>query len=297
MALSPTDVHAQWVPPPGQGSLSLGYQYTRIYDHLFSVDVDGVVDPVSGYVGGPDNHFYYGDIFGQTVTLSGAYGVWHGLALNGGVAYVTSKYTGKFPEGLQDDGSYHGSIQDATLTAQYMIPWQQFAITPFIGAELPLRNYETLGHVSVGKHLKEMPVGIAIGRSLSPLLPRAYLGGSFAYAFVEDDHMYDLDQRRWDGSVGYAITNAFSVGGVYEHVETIDGVDWWYSEFTEDMWEGHDAAAKAKYTRVGGYVGFSMMRGLSTTVSFMDTVDGENTHSSQSITVTPTWTFGGPKAR
>jgi len=140
---------AQWTPGPGEGSVSVGYQYTRITKHLFSQDVTGIVDPGSvTYVGGPGNRFYLGDVFGQTVDLTADYGVWRGLAVNAGAAYVSSKYSGLSPEGPQDDGRYHGSLQDASLTVEYMIPWQEFAITPSVGARIPIRGYNTLGHVT-----------------------------------------------------------------------------------------------------------------------------------------------------
>ena len=290
--LAAAECAAQWVPPKGMGQVSVTYQYTRITDHLFSVDLDGYVDPATGQQGGPGNRFYMGDVFGQTVDMSASYVPWRSLALTGGVAYVTSKYSGKYAESEIDDGTYHGSLQDATVTMQYMVPWMGFAITPSVGYTFPLRDYSTLGHSAVGSHLQEVPLGIGVGRSLSPLLPRGYIAGSYTYTFVENVEMYSLDQRSYTASMGYALSSSIWFGGMFEHAETIDGIDWATDITSEEAFHDHDVAAKEKYSRVGGHVGFGLGRGFSLSLSFMSTVSGENTHAGQSLTIIPTWGFG-----
>jgi hypothetical protein len=293
--LLPAASLAQWGPEPGHGSLSLGYQFTRITDHFFSINVDGVVDSATGYVGGPGKRYYLGDVYGQSVYISAAYGIWRGLSISGSGTYLTSKYDGKFPEAGADDGRYHGSIQDGSFSLQYMYSWQEFAITPSVGLRLPLSDYSTLGHVSVGKHLREVPLGISVGRSLSPLLPRAFLSGSFTYAFVQNHHEHSLDQRHFAGSAGYIVTNSLSVGGFTEYVNTIDGLDWALDDLSGDEeWHDHDVAAKASYLRVGGYVSLSLGQDLGIRLSYLDTVSGENSHAGRSITFEPTWSFTAP---
>lgn len=170
---------SQWLPSPGEGSVAVNYQYTRVTDHLFSDSVEEWYDPASGYTGGPGNRMYLGDIYGQTTNLTASVGIWRRLALSGGVAYLVSKYKGKSPEASIDDGKYHGGLQDASFGLAYMIPWQGFAITPSVGISFPTTDYPTIGHVSVGNRLQTIPVGLSVGRSLSPLLPRAFLSTSF----------------------------------------------------------------------------------------------------------------------
>jgi hypothetical protein len=279
--------------------VSVGYQYTRVTDHLFSQNVDGLVDPPTGYVGGPGNRYYVGDVFGQTVDLSAECGIWRGLAATAGIAYVNSKYSGLAGEGPNDDGRYHGSLQDASLVLEYMVPWKEFAITPFAGARVPMKDYSTLGHVSVGKHLREFPIGISVGRSLDPFLPRAYLAGSFSYSFVQQHHEHSLDQRHYELSAGYLLKKSISVGGTLQHVNTIDGIDWFTDDLAgnEELFHDHDVAAKAKYWRAGASLSFSLGRGVGLGISYLGTLSGENTHSGRSITVTPTWSFGAPRSR
>lgn len=290
----PALCNAQWVPSPGEGTVSLGYQYTRVTDHLFSVDMSGITTR-RGYVGGPGNHMYLGDIFGQTVNLSADFGVWRGLAVSASAAYVSSRYSGKARENPEvDDGHYHGRLQDGTFGVQYMIPWKQFAITPSVGARFPLKEYSVVGHTSAGKKLYELPIGISVGRSLGPLLPRAYLGASFAYSFVENHHEHSLDQRHYGLSGGYILTNSISVGGVLRYLKTVDGIDWFTDINSQEAFHDHDAAAKAEYLRAGGYVSFSLGRSFSLTLSYLGTISGENTHSAQSVTITPTWSFRAP---
>lgn len=294
----PTLCDAQWVPSPGEGTVSLGYQYTRITDHLFSHDVTGILDsPADGYVGGPGKHFYLGDIFGQTVAATADYGVWRGLAVSASAAYVSSKYSGLAAEGPQDDGHYHGGLQDASLNVEYMIPWQGFAVTPSVGARFPIGTYSTLGHVSVGKSLREFPIGISVGRSLDPLLPRAYMSASFAYSFVQNHHEHSLDQRHYGLGAGYILSKSISVGGALQYLNTVDGIDWFTDISSLEAFHDHDAAAKAKHLRAGGSVSFSLGRGVGLGISYLGTIWGENTHSGQSVTITPTWSFPTPLAR
>ena len=294
----PASSNAQWVPNPGEGTVSVGYQYTRIADHLFSQSVDGLVDPATGYVGGPGNRYYMGDIFGQTVNVSADYGVWRGLAVSAGAAYVSSMYSGRFVEGPKDDGKYHGNLQDATLGVQYMLPWKEFAITPSVGVRVPITNYNTLGHVSVGKHLREFPIGISVGRSLDPLLPRAYLAGSFAYSFVQHHHEHNIDQRHYELDAGYVLRKSISVGGTLQYVSTVGGIDWFTDDLSgAEMWSDHDAAAKTRYLRAGGLLSFSFGRGVGLGISYLGTLSGANTHAGQSLMVAPSWGFGKAIAR
>jgi hypothetical protein len=296
--LLPSLCIAQWVPGAGQGTVSVAYQYTRISDHLFSQSVNGFTDPATGYVGGPGNRWYMGDIFGQTVNVSADYGVWRGFAVSAGVAYVSSKYSGRFIEGPMDDGKYHGSVQDGMLNVEYMIPWQEFAITPSVGTRVPITNYNTLGHVSVGKHLREFPLGISVGRSLDPFLPRAYLAGSFEYSFVQHHHEHNIDQRHYELDAGYILRKSISVGGTLQYVNTVGGIDWFSDDLSgAEMWGDHDAAAKARYLRAGGSVSFSLGRGVGLGISYLGTLSGANTHAGQSVTLTPTWSFSAPRAR
>lgn len=291
---APSSCLAQWVPRAGDGTLSVVYEYTRVTDHLFSQNVDGLVDPASGYVGGPDNHFYLGDVFGQSINVSADYGVWNNFAASASVTYVTSKYNGRSPESPDDDGSYHGSFQDGVLTVRYMFPWEGFAITPTVGYRLPLTDYPTMGHVSVGKGQRELPVGIIVGRSLSPFLPRAYLSGAYTYAFVENLHGYSLDQRHYDLTAGYILSRTVSFGGYLQYLDTVDGIDWLTDIVDEESFMNHDAAAKTQYLHGGGSVSLSLGGSFGVTFSYVGTISGKNTHAGQSVSVAPTWGFRSP---
>lgn len=294
MSAVPLTALAQWVPKPGDGSISIGFQNTIVSDHLFSEDVDGLSGPPDYYVGGPGNRWYLGDIRGRTISASFSYGIWKGLALSGTAAYMSAKYAGRFPEGPQDDGKFHGSLQDGSLTLEYMLPWHDIAITPSIGLRTPLRDYSTLGHVSVGKRLREFPVGLSVGRSLTPLLPRAFLAGSFTHSFVENHHEHDLDQRHYGISGGYLLSSKVSVGGFFQRVETVDGLDWYSDITTEEAFHDHDVAASARYSRLGGFASFSLRPSFGLRIGYSGTIDGQNSHAANSFTVEPTWSFSAP---
>ena len=285
---------AQWVPRPGEGTVSFTYQFTRAYDHLFSQNVDGVVAPGTGYIGGPGKHFYLGDIFGQSQELSADLGLWRGLAGSVSAAYVISKYSGLTPEGPDDDGRYHGGLQDFAGSLRYMMLWQEFSVTPGVSLRIPLTDYDQLGHVSIGKGLDEWAPGLAVGRSLSPWLPNAYVAGSFTFALVEDHHDHELDQRRYSVDAGYIVNDRVAMGGSLQHVNTVDGIDWLTDIVTEQNFHDHDVAAKARFTRVGAFMSVSPRQTFGFRLSFMATVAGVNTHSTQSVTITPYWNFHAP---
>jgi len=105
--------------------------------------------------------------------------------------------------------------------------------------------------------------------------------------------------RRAPVSAGYLLKKSISVGGTLQHVNTIDGIDWFTDDLAgnEELFHDHDVAAKAKYWRAGASLSFSLGRGVGLGISYLGTLSGENTHSGRSITVTPTWSFGAPRSR
>ncbi len=281
--VSPTSSHAQaWVPAPGEGSVSAGYQYTTVREHLLSVPLDG------------SKRWDWGRIFGRTAEFSADYGVLPGLAASASVAYLSSKYVGSGPEGPLDDGRYHGDLQDFAFGVRYLVAWQSIAITPMLITSIPAKDYSTFGHSAVGRGKKELAVGLAVGRSLEPLAPSAFVQMTYQRAIVENHHEHSLDQNRFGASAGYFLGRRFSFGGLFQYMNTVDGVDWMLSEGTEQNWHDHDTAAKVKALRAGGFLSVSLSRGLGLRLSYMSTFDGANTHDSRSFTITPTWNFATP---
>lgn len=280
---SPSPSHAQaWVPGPGKGSVTLGYQYTKITDHLFS-HVDGKPDRAD-----------LGQIFGKTAGLSAGYGILPGLAANASIAYVSGKYSGVLPpHGALDDGRYHGDLQDILFGVRYMIQWEGFAITPNVGFRVPSKSYITFGHVAVGRGLNEIATGIALGRSFSPLLPGAYASVSYERAFVENHDVHSLDRNLLGMAAGYFINRSLSLGGSLHYVNTVDGIGW-REITTQAQFHIHDVATKEKALRAGGFVNLNLWRELGLTVSYLHTLSGENSMASRSFTVSPSWSFSTP---
>jgi len=279
---APGLARAQWVSPAGTTTVSLGYQYTKVFDHLFA----------------DDQRVYMGNIYGQTLLLGANYVVWRALSLSAGAAYVTSMYVGDFAEHpTVDDGQYHGDFQDLTLDLRYMVPWQGIAFTPFVGSTIPLGDYNTMGHTSVGMGLSALTTGIAIGRSLDPFLPSAFLGASYNYSFVENHREHTLDSRGLGFNAGYLVGSSATVGASLNYSEKVDGIDWASgsgSHSDHDFMLNHDAMAKVKSMMAGGYVSFGITHQMSLTVSYSGVLYGENTHNAHSVTITPSWRFQAP---
>jgi hypothetical protein len=287
-----------WVPGKGRGNVALSYQNTNINYHLFSTDLVGYYDPATGYAGGPDNRLAMGEVTGQSVFLSAEYGLLSRLALSTSITYESSRYVGLSPESPNDDGQYHGSMQDIFIGARYMLDWNDFAITPLAGYQFPSTDYNNFGHTAVGRGLGVGTVGLALGRTLAPALPRIYLQAAYTYAIIENVDEFNLDQNRLAGQVGYALTNFVTVGGAVSYSKSVDGVDWITDLSTpEDVNEHfghHDIAAKETVTHAGAFISWAIPGGGGLSFSYLGTPAGENSHAANSFTVGTSWNFSTP---
>ena len=273
-----------WVPAAGQGSLGVGYQYTIIHNH-----------PSTGYAGGPGNRFYIGDIVGLSAELSADYGLLPHVAVSANAAYVSARYNGLAAEGMNDDGKFHSDLQDLDMSVRYMLRWNQFAITPIIGAQVPLKDYSSFGHAAIGRGLHQYPVGISAGTSLSPWLPEAFLQAGYSRVFVQDVDEFDLDRDRYALDAGYFVTPALSVRGFFAYSEAMDGVDWARDLSTPagaaEHFGHHDVAAQELVRRAGGSVSYRLNDRVGLSLGYEGTLSGANTHSGQGVTFGTNWSF------
>jgi hypothetical protein len=274
-----------WVPPRGNGGVTLAYQYLHVTRHLFSVPVP-IGFPAGGpYFGNGTNSLYLGDIDAQSAFIGFDYGLLPNLGLGGQVAYVSSMYHGAFPEAALDDGHYHGTLQNADINLRYMFQWARFAITPELGYTVPMRNYSTMGHIVAGTGLREISATLNLGRGLGPWLPDAYITAMYAHAFVQhlDGYNYNLDRDEIHAEVGYFVTRAISARAFWITSQMHDGMDWAWGIQTLTDWMNHDAAAYSRYVRVGGGMNYAFGPSVTVFASLAGTTGGANTHSGLGI--------------
>jgi hypothetical protein len=280
--------HAQaWVPAAGTATTTLDYQKTMVNYHLFGNDM-------TAFGGDADGRADLGKIRGQSIQLGIDYGIARNLAFSASVAYVGATYHGTFPEDEMDDVTFNGTLQDASLGLRYMVPWQGFAITPNVSFSFPTHEYSHHGHTAVGKGNTALSAGLAIGRTLDPVASNVWLQATYAHQFVKDVEEWGLDANEVTGSAGWFPMSRLAVSGYYTYHSTTDGIDWFYSDFTEQVEEHHDQAAQTKFHRAGGTLGYQLN---ATTGMFLDVgtiLSGRNTHDGVSYTFGTTWSFLGP---
>ena len=159
-----------WVPPKGQGEMALSYQNLFTREHF----------------NGDGSRHDYGHIrlFGVIEELD--YGVTNKFAVNLSVPYGFGKYHGPFPHKLPiDDGDYHGSLQDMHVGFRYNVFSRPIQFTPFVAVAFPSYHYEHFAHSAVGTDLWEVQMGISLGRSLAPFLPRGYFQLRYGYSIMQ----------------------------------------------------------------------------------------------------------------
>lgn len=285
LSLLPTIVYAQaWVPQARQGYFTLEYQFTDVGKHLFSGDriIDGVNLGTS-----PDR----GDIKAHSLALMFDYGMVRNFAVSGSLPFISSKYTGDYPEnpGI-DNGDYHGQFQDLSLAARYMFNIERLAVTPFFSTVIPTHDYETFGHVSVGRNVFELRPGIAFGRTLFPLISSAYFQASYAYTFTEEIDGIGTDRSNIDLSLGYIVTRSLGASLLGSWQIAHEGIDW--LELDEGNIHSHDRLAKASWFRLFGTISYGLLENLTLSLSGGTTLWGENTHEATAIGVATSWGFG-----
>jgi hypothetical protein len=258
-----------WVPPRGEVFIAFSYQWLEANNHLLS---DAVLGPTLTPL-----EELYGEDLQTTATedaqvrshvllLDADIGLTERLAVSGGIAFVQSQYLGPFPEHPElDDGSLHGTVQDARIGARYAIldgASGSWAVTPFTSFVFPASDYPIHGHAVAGRGLKELQVGASAGRFLNVLgEPRAFFEGTYFYAFMEDPFDIPLARSNVDLSLGY-IHRSMTLQFFATYQNTHGGVDWVehlspHAANLESLVSAHDQGAAGT---TGGSEGWSRFR-------------------------------------
>jgi hypothetical protein len=191
-----------WVPPAGSGTITLANQVIDNTGHLLT---DGSLLPD-------------GKSRDASVYVEAEYALNDRLSIAAGLPFVFARYIGPRaapgpPQEVDVCRCWHGAWQDFGVTARYGVVNGPLAITPSIAVGVPSHGYAYRGESVVGRHLRELRLGISAGRRLDAVSPRLSLQGTYTYAVVE--RVADIPNNRSNATLdgAYAATRRMSVRG------------------------------------------------------------------------------------
>jgi hypothetical protein len=274
-----------WVPPPGEGTVSITYQNYYVTGHF---DLRGRENKN----GATHSKALLAELdFGLTETI--------GLTVT--LPYIASKYTGPdvyfvggiptFP-GPLDDRTYHGTFQDLRVEARRMFLTGPLAVAPFAGVTLPTHDYETRGEAVPGKGRRDLQLGAGLGADLNPFLPRTYMHARYGYAVAERKHGFPSVRSTIDLEGGHDVTSRVGLRGllawqIRHKGPTLDAL-------AAHDWEGHDRFIVPSYFNVGGGASVRLTRTTELSALWMATISGKGgAHVARMLAIGATWSFGG----
>ena len=280
IAIAPLNLtHAQaWVPSRGDGQVTVTYENIYVRDHF-------------DYTG---KRFDAGPIRTNTVVTTFEYGITNKLTLDSQLTHVTSKYEGfvpPVPHGPPDTGVYHPTFQDAAIGIRYNVLSRDLMVTPFVAAVIPTHHYETRGHTAVGRDLRELQVGVNVGRDLEGIIPQTYFQARYSYAFVQNVREFGLDRSNADWEFGYYAKPRLSLRFTGAWQYTHSGLRFPLDHDIPDFHELHDRAAKSGFVRFGGGFTVTLARNLDLHADFGNTFKGVTTHGARGLSLGISWRF------
>lgn len=273
------------VPPQGQMSVSMYYQYGEVKRHLFSSDV---IDENGVNLG---RSFDFGSIHSHSLFFGVDYGISSRMGISFGIPITYSRYNGDAPENLAtDNGDYHGSFQDFSLRVRYMALVRPVAITPSIGLVIPSNYYETFGHTSVGRRVTEVHIGISIGRLMTLISDNLYTEFSYDYSLSGKVEEMQLGRGSSDLSLVYFVTPSISVSANVLYQNSVGGIDW-LDNMDDQMFQDHDRFASADILDVTGSLSYGVSDIVTVYGSLSKLAWGGNTHDLMNVTIGTTLNF------
>ncbi|MDQ6801236.1 MAG: hypothetical protein M3041_10400 [Acidobacteriota bacterium] len=271
--LGTVDARAQaWLPAKDTTTLSFGYQYLFIKQHVLARGE--IVE--RGHI-----KSHYG-------VMQLGYSPTDRVAFSLAVPYVAAKYHGPSPHQLPfDNGTYHGTWQDYRLDARYQLLRGPTAFTPFISMLIPSHNYTYFAHSAAGRDLHENTLGFYAG--VADLLGHfrscgcptgTYVQSRVAYSLVEHVLGRRIDHADVDLDLGYFATERFGVRALASYGRTIGGVDWNYQwpDYNSPVFLHHDQLLANRHFNVGGGANYAVSDRFDVYTSVLHTLSGRNGH-------------------
>jgi len=272
-----------WVPPKGEGSVSVTYQKVDVKDHF---DSDG--DPEDR-----------GQIHTHNLIATLEYGLTEKFAFDFELAYVASKWkgVGLRPHGPEDNGLFHPTFSDAHVGLRYNIRSKPLVLTPFFAFTIPTHDYEVRGHSAVGRGFHELVLGINVGRQLDPILPKGYAHLRYSYAILKHFAGFNLNHNNVEWEVGWLANRVMALRFMGAWQKSQGGLEFPRGRgLTPAQFAIHDRVARADYVQLGAGVTFSVNRTFDIHTAYAKTVSAKNTHGDGGIIIGWTWRFSRPSS-
>ncbi len=290
--LLPRVVGAQpWVPPAGTGALSIGVQ--RI-DHTGHRVTDGTL-------------FSNGRSLNVSLYIGAEYALTDRWSISATLPYVFGRYTDAEPPppfipflAIDQGRCWNSGFQDFDVTARYSVASGSFALTPSVSAALPSQNYVYRGEAAVGRHLRELRLGVDAGLRLDAIHPRLSFDGRYSLAIVE--RVLDIPNNRSNGAVGiaYRLRSNLSARAAVGWQRTHGGLRLGSplpSDLlppgevnTPERLDQHDRLLRDNSTHVGWTVSYHFTR-VNVFGSYVAFMEGSDTHAGRAMTTGISWPF------
>jgi hypothetical protein len=277
----PVALAQAWLPPKGEASISEGAQYSNARYHLLfdgRRDDRGVME------------WYH-------AITDVSYSVTDRFAVQLGIPYVISRYTGNFPHRpvgrpTIDDGAWHRTFQDLSVEVRFMATTGSLVVTPFLAGGMPAAHYERLGHAAAGRYVREYTAGVNLGRRLDPILPNGYAHARLSFTMPERVLGIWHNRNNADVELGHFVGRSVGLRVLAEWQWTHGGL-----RIPLDAPAGsataavHDQLSKDSRVVLGAGVTFAATGSLDLSATAMKTMSGENSLLLRGVSLAATWSF------
>ena len=268
-----------YVPPKGTGNYSIFFQNYFTNQHFAQ---DGT-------------RFDVGHITESAMIQEVEYSLTHRLALTLSLPFVWSKYNGGYPHkspgNYWDDGSYHQTFQDFRFSARYQFVSRPLNIIPFIQGNIPSHDYELFAHSNVGYGLKELRLGVAVGRTITR---RSAFSVQYAYGIVQETLGVRPNRSLVRSQFQYVVphlNNRLIVSALQGAQFSHSGLDFpadfscgnvgqTNCTYKDPYWFHHSQVWKSSYLNLGASVGYTLTKSGSVEIlgNYITDVWGESGH-------------------
>lgn len=292
-----------FIPPPGEGTVSVSYQ---------SILTRGQHGASGEWFTNAAQVPQLGEESTSTHALIWyvEYGVTDRLAVHASLPYMQVRYKGPIPHttGFNgrpsdwDDGTYHGAFQDVYVGTRFKaVESPRFALTPFVEVIVPSHEYERLAQSAVGRGLRALVVGAAVGGFADYVLPGLHFQTRVSHAFVQEAVDIRPNRTGIDSAIGYFVTPRLAIQFIQTLQITHDGIDFVGpprvlalhdgTPMTAEHARNHDRLVRANSLSFGGGVAYQITETVGVFGTYGKLAWGQNLPPPRSVTVGLNWGF------
>jgi hypothetical protein len=287
--ISVKNVKAQaWVLPRGEGIITFTYQRIDITGHRRT---NGLLVP-------------RGASLDMSLYLEAEYAFTKRLSISGGLPYVFAKYTDPSPAPspipfLPNDQCrcWQSGWQDFAIAARYNVVGASsgaFALTPSVSVGVPSHGYNFRGEAALGRNLREVRVGIDVGRRLDVFSRSFSIQGGYSYAIVEKVMGISTNRSNARMELDHLIKGKLALRGEALWQRTHGGLRFGSPQppglifpgevNTAELLYQHDRLMRDNYWHAGGGLAYSFPR-FDVFAGYVAFVGGSDTHAGRALTI------------